>query len=404
VKALVYHHSPLRFLACKALGRVWRRRFFPRIAPVGLRETPLSIPYEDWAILKPRLCGICGSDLALLRGAESYLMEPYGSFPAILGHEVVAEVARAPAGSGLLQGDRVVVDPLLPCRVRGGEPCPACRDGRPNMCQRFLEGPLQPGPVMGYNASVGGGMAEYMAVHPSQLVKIPRTMPDEKAVLADSVASALQPALDHYPDNSHTVLVIGAGIIGQNLIRCLRALGSTARILCVARHRFQAELAEQGGADQVVRSTRRRDLAAALGARFLPTTLGGGNIEGGADLLFDCVGSSATVETGLLTLRAGGKFVLVGTAGRLGPLDVSSLWFRQLTVTGVNCYGQGLYRRRTVRTYEQAVRLLGGKRFSSEGLLTHTHALRHWPRAFRTAFHKARHKSVKVALDMRDGA
>jgi len=401
MKALVYHHSPVRFLACQALGRIWRRRFFPRVAPLALRDVPFSIPGEDWAILRPRLCGICGSDLNLLRGAESVLLEPYGSFPAILGHEVVAEVAKAPSGSGLLQGDRVVVDPLLPCRVRGLPPCPACKAEKPNQCANFLVGPLAPGPVMGYNASVGGGMAEFLAAHPTQLIKIPRTMPDEVAVLADSLASALQPALDHYPDNGHTVLIVGAGIIGQHLLRCLRALGSTACIVHVARHDFQARLAELGGADMVLRSPGRQELGEAVGARFLPTTLGGGNLEGGADLVFDCVGGTRTLQDSLLALRAGGKYVMVGTAGRVGPVDLSSLWFRQLTMTGANCYGYGHHRRRTVRTYEQAVRLLAGKRYNVEGLLTHTFPLAQWTTAFQTVFHKKRHKSVKVALDMR---
>ena len=150
---------------------------------------------------------------------------------------------------------------------------------------------LAPGVILGFTRGVGGGMAELMAAHPSRLVRLPDNLPDEAAVLTDSLASALQPVLDNFPQDRHTVVVYGAGIIGQHLIRLLRALGSAARVVMVARYRFQEELALAGGADVVMSNPSRALLGEAVGARFVPTTLGGGNLEGGADLFFDCVGS-----------------------------------------------------------------------------------------------------------------
>ena len=72
--------------------------------------------------------------------------------------------------------------------------------------------------------------------------------------------------------------------------------------------------------------------------------VGGGNLEGGADLFFDCVGSTTSLQEGLLALRSRGTYVLVGTAASLGPVDFSSLWFRELTLTGSAMYAYGVFR------------------------------------------------------------
>ncbi|MBW1992707.1 MAG: zinc-binding dehydrogenase [Deltaproteobacteria bacterium] len=223
MQALEYYRSVPRYLLARCLA--WcTPAWLVRLAPLRLRRMVLELPGRDWLILRNRLCGICGSDLRLLKGAESWLMEPYASLPAVLGHEVVAEVAEAPAGSEWRPGDRVVVEPILPCEVRGLEPCRFCAQGDYNLCENFTRGDLAPGVLVGFHRETGGGMAEFMAAHPSRLVRLPDHLPDREAVLTDSLASALQPVLDHFPPDEATVLVYGAGIIGQHILRLLRLL------------------------------------------------------------------------------------------------------------------------------------------------------------------------------------
>jgi threonine dehydrogenase-like Zn-dependent dehydrogenase len=142
-------------------------------------------------------------------------------------------------------------------------------------------------------------------------------------------------------------------------------------------------------------------LGAAVGARFVPTTLGGGNLEGGADLFFDCVGSQNSLQEGLLTLKGRGTYVMVGTAGAIGPVDFSSLWFRELKLTGTAMYAHGVCEGQTVRTYAKAVELLARGDYPSRGLVSHLFPLADYRQAFQTAFDKRRHHSLKVALDLR---
>ena len=399
MQALVYRRSVPRYLASRVCARWWPRHFWGGLAPLRLEDMERPCP-AGWLRLKVRLCGICGSDLRLVRGDESFLMEPYASFPAVLGHECVAEVLEAPPGSAWKPGARVVVEPLLPCAVRGLPSCRFCASGAYHLCENFTTGGLAPGPVGGYHSEVGGGFAEILCAHPRQLVSVPDTVPDEAAVLSDSLASALQPALDHFPADDETVAIFGAGIIAQHLVRALRALGSKARLVVVARYAFQERLALAGGADRVLKNPSRRELGEAVGARFLPTTLGGGNLEGGASRVFDCVGSTRSVQESLLLLRGRGRLVLVGTAGKIGPVDVASLWFRELTVVGANCYASSVWRDGTRRTYERAVEMLQNG-YPTEGLLTNVFPLADYRHAFQAAMDKRRFRSMKVALDPR---
>jgi threonine dehydrogenase-like Zn-dependent dehydrogenase len=142
-------------------------------------------------------------------------------------------------------------------------------------------------------------------------------------------------------------------------------------------------------------------LGEAVGARLVPTTLGGGNLEGGADLFFDCVGRQTSLQEGLLALRGRGTYVLVGTAGTIGPVDFSSLWFRELTLTGSSMYAYSVFRGEKVRTYEKAVELLARGDYPARGLVSHRFRLDDYRRAFQTAFDKRRHQSLKVVLDLR---
>jgi erythritol/L-threitol dehydrogenase len=406
MQALVYYRSVPRYLLSKGLNRLFPRHFFARVAPLRLQEVALAPPGPEWVVLRNRLCGVCGSDLRLLKGAESLLLEPYAYFPAVLGHEVLAEVAEAPAGSGWQPGERVVVEPVLSCEVRGLSPCRFCAAGEYNLCENFIQGDAQPGlgsgVILGYHRDVGGGMARFMAAHPSRLVRVPENVSDEAAVLTDSLASALQPVLDHYPKDGDTVVIYGAGIVGQHLVRLLRALGSGARLVVVARYPFQEELARAGGANLVLTRPTRAELGAAVGASFMPTTLGGGNLEGGAELFFDCVGSSHSLQEGLLSLRGRGSYVMVGTAGSLGKVDFSSLWFRELRLTGSSMYAHGHFEGRQINTYQKAVELLARGDYPSAGLVSHIFPLADYRQAFQTAFDKRGRQSVKVALDLRD--
>jgi erythritol/L-threitol dehydrogenase len=202
----------------------------------------------------------------------------------------------------------------------------------------------------------------------------------------------------HLPPDDAVVVVYGAGVIGQHVIRLLRHLNCRARIIAVVRYPLQEALAQAGGADVVLLKPSRRALGEAVGARWLRTTLGGGNLEGGADYFFDCAGGRQALQDGLVLLRGQGTYVLTATTGSVKGLDLSSLWFRELHLTGSALYAHGQVQGRRVHTYKLAVDFLASGTYPTAGLLTHTYPLREYREAIQTAMDKGRRQSLKVAI------
>jgi len=123
--------------------------------------------------------------------AMTAMLSPFSSFPAILGHEVVAVVEEAGTGADVATGQRVVLDPIISCAVRGLDPCPGCRAGTPALCRRAAEGDLSPGMLIGFCRDLPGGWSEGMLAHSSQLHAVPKQLSDEAAALIEPLACGL---------------------------------------------------------------------------------------------------------------------------------------------------------------------------------------------------------------------
>ena len=93
MNAIEFNVTVPRFLLAKSVGRVSDSAFYGGLSGVRLRDVELpSLPGPEWVRLKVRKAGICGTDIGNLTYSASPAMEPFGSFPAVLGHEIVAEV------------------------------------------------------------------------------------------------------------------------------------------------------------------------------------------------------------------------------------------------------------------------------------------------------------------------
>ncbi|MFP2931388.1 alcohol dehydrogenase catalytic domain-containing protein, partial [Pyxidicoccus sp. 3LG] len=129
MKGLVFDLSIPKYVLARGLGGLYPKLHYGAGSCLSLRELPRpALPGPDWVRLKPLLTGLCGSDMATLFFKASPQLEPFNSFPAVLGHEILAEVTElGPQARGVEVGQRVAVDPLLPCRLRGIQPpCKPC--------------------------------------------------------------------------------------------------------------------------------------------------------------------------------------------------------------------------------------------------------------------------------------
>ncbi|MEX0890801.1 MAG: alcohol dehydrogenase catalytic domain-containing protein [Gemmatimonadota bacterium] len=400
MRAVRFHYRPVRYLWTRYAARRSRELALGRLGCVSLDDVPVpELPGENWVRVDTTLSGICGSDLSAVTAHDSFTLEPFGAYPFTFGHENVGRVAELGAGvRDWAVGDRVVVNPMLACRQREVEPCVACARGEYGLCRATVGGPLGTGPMVGFHPGVGGGWSSAFVAHESQLHRA-NPLPDEVAVLADPLASALRPVLLHPPREDDQVLVVGAGTIGLLTVVALRRTGWQGPLAVQARYDFQAELAVRCGADTVLRSNDEvRDWAAALpGARLYEPTLAQKFVEGGPSLIYDTVGSQGTVSQALALTREGGRLILVGGAARVAA-DWTRVWYRQLTVAGIFAYGRVTFNGADRDIYDAALTLLRDGDWASYGLLTHDFGVEDYRAALRTALDKGGHRSVKVAF------
>jgi threonine dehydrogenase-like Zn-dependent dehydrogenase len=384
--ALQFERSVARYALVKAAGGRAAVATSP-FAPLHLDDVPEPpLPAANWERVFPRLSGICGSDLSAIGGHASLYLDALTSYPFIPGHEIVGEV----------EGSRVVVEPALGCRVRGIEPaCARCAEGRPGLCENVTEGAIETGLQTGYCESTGGGWGEVVVAHHSQLHEVPAGMPDEAAVLVEPFACCVHAALRGAATKDDVVLVIGAGTIGLLTVAAIRRFTPPRRLIAVAKHGHQRELARALGADQVVAPDEIfQRVRFATGARRLdgvdrPLLLGG------ADLTFECVGRAEALNDAVRATRAGGKVVAVGMPGA-ERVDWAPIWQRELTVMGAYAYGVEAGRR---STFEMAIEAAAEMRL--DRLTGPLFALGEYREAIAYAMQAGALNAVKVAFDLR---
>ncbi|HVN70688.1 MAG TPA: alcohol dehydrogenase catalytic domain-containing protein, partial [Desulfomonilia bacterium] len=342
MKALRFNITVPNYLVLQLLGRLNKKFFFDGpFATVKMVDAPEpKLPDQDWVKIKVRLCGFCGSDLNLLMVKDSPMGSPFTSFPCIFGHELSGEVAgKGRTVDNCSIGDLVTVNPVLSCATRGIDPvCPTCAAGRPGNCERLAEGCFSPGMFTGICKDIGGGFAEYMVVHKSQVFHVPSGVSPESAALTEPLAVGIQAVLDNRPADSDRVLIIGGGVIGAMIVKAIRGLDIGCSVTVAEPSAFPADYINRSGADHVISGNIIEAAERITGARSYKPMLGERIVQGGFDKVFDTVGHSPTLQTALIVTAGCGTVSLVGIGNKV-TFDPTPLWLKLLTVKGCYAYG-----------------------------------------------------------------
>ncbi len=400
MKALRMERSLPRFAAARLAGTVAPGRG-GRVGALHLADVePPALPAPDWVRVRPRLAGICGSDLATVDATASPWFEPLVSFPFVPGHEVVGD---------LDDGRRVVIEPVLGCEARAIRPlCAGCAGGDLGRCRNIAFGHLRPGLQTGYCHDTGGGWSLALAAHGTQLHAVPDEMSDAAAVMVEPAACAVRGALRGGATGDDVVVVIGAGTLGLCAVAALHRWVGPRRLLVAAKHTVQRRLVRDLGATDVVepaglsRAVRRATGSLAVGGddgNDKGEAHGGHRMQltGGADVVVDCVGSAVSLGQALSVVRPGGRIVMVGMPGTV-TVDLTPLWQREVELVGAYTYGiEPLLARRTFDLAFELVAQAGLDRLVSATypLARHGDALAH-------AAEAGRRGAVKIAFDLRN--
>lgn len=435
MRAVEFNVTVPGYLLAKSLGRVADSAIHGGLSKLSLVDRPApSLPGDEWVRIEVLLCGICGSDLGNIAYKSSPAMEPFGSFPAVLGHEILGRVVEAgPRAGHLSPGQRVVIDPIIHCAARGHASdrwCPSCVAGSHATCEMAGEEgplvvgnrlpgkrgrtagthgasagqggwPLGPGLTIGYHRDLPGGWGEQMIAHKRQVFPVPDGLNDRVAVLAEPLAIGVHGVLGSgAARSSGPVLVIGSGTIAFATIWSLRALGYEGHLIAQSKRAHEVKLARALGADETATpGDEARQALVDTGARaYMPVVGDEVYAGGGFDFVFDCVGSESSLAQSLRFASPRGRVVLLGCAGQLRKLDLTFLWARELKVQGFVGYGMEEWDSQRRHTFDVTLERMAADPGALERIVTHVFPLKQYRAALRAAYDHRRSGAVKVAL------
>lgn len=269
---------------------------------LALIDTPAApAPGPDEALVRVRRIGICGTDLHAFEGVQ-----PFFSYPRILGHELAVEVVElgGPTGAGPQVGDVCTVEPYLNCGR-----CVACRRGKTNCCERLQ--------TLGVHTD--GGMRDAIVLPVAKLHRAPGLALDHLALVepltigAHAVRrAALTPG--------EAALVIGAGPIGLATMQfaCLDG----ARVIAMEINEQRAAFARKTiGIEHAIDPRDRpvEQLRELLNGE-LPITV------------FDATGSARSMMQAPQYLANGGTLVFVGLVQAQLSFDDPEMHRREVTL------------------------------------------------------------------------
>ncbi len=236
---------------------------------------PTPLPAE--AVVKVEACGICGTDIHVLRGEFAPTR-----YPIVPGHEFCGEVV-AVGGDvrNVKVHDFVAVDPSLFCGR-----CRQCRAGRFNLCENWN--------AIGVG-SVNGASAEFVAVPSANAFPLPPDLPRHWGALVEPLSCAVH-GLDMVDVMvAEDYLIYGAGTMGLLLAQLAKAAGAS-RVEMVEKNPRRHELAKRLAADRIAISADELDQPQ------------------GWDVVIDATGVVPAIEDGIRRVARGGTFLMFGVA------------------------------------------------------------------------------------------
>jgi threonine dehydrogenase-like Zn-dependent dehydrogenase len=290
-----------------------------------LREFPIpQIGLED-GILRVEACGLCGTDYEQWQG---HLHDWGGGLPIIPGHEVIGFIEAVGANAAkrwkVKEGDRVAVEPVIPCGH-----CPQCASGAYTRCEADSGYGLYHGTQVA--PSLWGGYSTHLYLHPrAMLHHLPPHVPPDVMTLFNPLSNAVRWIYEVGKVGlGATVVITGPGQRGLLAAFVAKQAGTASVIVTgTSKDAQRLELARQFGACATINVDKDDPVARVR-------TLTNGKL---ADIVLDVsAGATAPVVQAVDMVRRGGRIVLAGLKGR-NPLKdflVDKVVFREIELVGV---------------------------------------------------------------------
>jgi L-iditol 2-dehydrogenase len=320
-----------------------------------LVDEPAPTPGPGEELVRVTAVGLCGSDLHWF--SESGIGDARLLAPTVLGHEAAGVIESGPRA-----GQRVAIDPAIPC-----EHCDQCEAGRYHFCRHIR---------FAGDGATDGAMRELMAWPASCLLPVPDALSDADVALLEPLGVALHAVGITEIKPGSRVGVFGSGPIGLLIIALARVSGASVIVATdLLPHRVQAARAAGATHATIVSGGAER-------AELLAATNGQG-----LDVAFEAAGENDSLETAIRLAGPGGDVVVVGIPAVDSTQFTASVARRKgLTIK---------IARRMNRVYPRAIRLAESGQVDLGSVVTANLPLAEFDRAFRIA---SRREGLKVVV------
>lgn len=298
-------------------------------------DPPLREPGD--VLVRLGSLGVCGSDIHYYNTGR--IGDQVVEYPFTVGHECAGTVeAVGPGVRGLEPGDRVAVEPAMPCFD-----CDQCRAGRHNTCRRLR--------FLGCPGQAEGSLSEKIVMPETSLFKLgPGTSLDQGS-LSEPLAIGVYATRQCRPLEGKRVGILGFGPIGMSCLLPARHYGAE-KIYATDRIPERLELARRTGADWAG-NPESEDVVAEITARE-PLLL---------DVVFECCGQQEAVDQAVELLRPGGRLMLIGIPeGDRIAFDPHAMRRKEIEIRNV---------RRQNGAVEETLELIESGAIDVEQMITH---------------------------------
>lgn len=289
-----------------------------------IKEIEEPVSKDGKVIVDILKTGICGSDIHYWGKGE-----PVG---LVMGHEFCGVVVDPGDRIDLKVGDRVTALPISPCGK-----CEACMKGDVQYCSQTWN------QAVGLSLENPGGLTKRIAIRADMVLKIPDNMSDEEAAMVEPLAVGLHAAHLGRIAVGDDVLVVGGGIIGLASAMFAKLEGASNVVLTETNPKRGEKAVKLGVADKWYN---------ALEEKTVPELIEATN--GGFDVVIECVGNSAAVNSAITMVKPGGIVVLVGVATDAIPTYTVMAVMKELILQGAIAY--------TYNEFKSCIKLIADKK------------------------------------------
>ena len=318
---------------------------------IEINEVDKPEPREGEVLVKVMSIGVCGSDVHVYHG-----LHPYTSYPVVQGHEASCVVEKSgPGVSGFDPGTRVTIEPQVSC----GQ-CYSCRTGLYNICDKLK--------VIGFQTT--GCASDYYIVPADKLVKLDPAMSFHHGALMEPLSVGVRAVKQAFPAGHDgiegaQVLVLGAGPIGNLVAQAAQGMGAS-RVMIVDVNSFRLEKARACGIPLII-NPEHKDLGEEVDAHF--------GADRKADVIFECVGINATMDSAVAVARKGTPIVVVGVFGEKAAIDMATVNENELRLIGTARY--------VIEDFEVAKQLVASGKVNLEPLVTDVFSFEEYSAAYK---------------------